>query len=76
MKRILWNKRDEDIDEIVFTDVAMVHVEQMSDSEYWIAIDLPDGGHWAGCFNSRSKMRFTEHEQLDFKWDEDREHKT
>lgn len=76
MNRILWNARGEDIDEIVFHDVATVHVEQMDDRCWWIGITLPDGGYWAGNFhaNSRGHMTFTEQEAWGFDWDEDAAH--
>ena len=74
--RILWNERDEDIDEIVVSDVAVVHVEQMDDRCWWIGITLANGGYWAGNFiaNSRGVMKFTEQEMDDFDWDVDEAH--
>ncbi len=77
MNRILWNTRGGDIDEIVLTDVACVHIEQMSDSCWWIGIDLNDGGYWAGNFHakvSRGRMTFTEQEQEGFEWERDDAH--
>jgi len=76
MNRILWNKRGDDIDEIVLQDVRMVHVEQMDDRCWWIGIDLPDGGYWAGNFiaDSRGRMRFNEQEGWGFQWDRDDAH--
>lgn len=73
--RILWNRRDKDIDEIVLHD-ATVHVEQMDDRCWWIGIDLPDGGYWSGNFHadSRGRMRFSEQECVGFEWDEDKSH--
>lgn len=76
MKRILWNERGHEIDEIVFTDVACVHIEQMGDECWWIGIDLPDGAYWAGNFYARSKKRmtFTQQEMEGFDWDRDDTH--
>lgn len=74
--RILWNERDTDIDEIVLTDVATLHVEQMDDRCWWIGVNLANGGYWAGNFvaKSRGPMRFTEQEMTDFEWDQDAAH--
>lgn len=72
----MWNDRDDnDIDEIVIKDVAMVHVEQMTDRCWWIGIDLVDGGYWSGNFvaNSRGLMRFAE-QDCDFAFDQDESH--
>ena len=76
MNRILWNARDEDIDEIVLHDVKTVHIEQMSDQCWWIGIDMPNGGHWAGNFftGPRSKMHFAEQGNDSVEWDEDESH--
>jgi hypothetical protein len=74
--RILWNKRGDDIDEIVLRDVAVLHVEQMDDRCWWIGVNLANGGYWAGNFiaKSRGPMRFTEQEMTDFEWDADAAH--
>lgn len=74
--RILWNERDHDIDEIVISDVATVHVEQMHDRCWWIGITRNDGSYWAGNFfaTSRGRMTFTEQEQEGFEWDKDDTH--
>lgn len=74
--RILWNQRDHDIDEIVLSDVATVHVEQMNDRCWWIGITLANGTEWSGNFtaDSRGRMRFDEQEG-NVVWDEDREHR-
>lgn len=70
MNRILWNDDDE-IDEIVFSN-ADVHIEQMSDNCWWIGVDLPDGGYWAGNFHTKKKMTFTEQERHGFEWDREK----
>jgi hypothetical protein len=76
VNRILWNTRDGDIDEIVLTDVATVHVEQMDDRCWWIGITLTDGGYWAGNFHAtfRGRMSFTEQDNDGFEWDRDDSH--
>lgn len=73
-KRILWNERGRDIDEIVLCGV--VHVEQMNERCWWIGIDVDGGGHWAGNFlgDSRGRMRFTEQDMDGFDWDRDDTH--
>lgn len=73
--RILWNERDVDIDEVVLSDVAMVHVEQMDTRCWWIGVYLADGTEWCGNFtaDSRGRMRFSEQEG-NVTWDDDREH--
>lgn len=82
MKRILWNRRPAaglvdvgDIDEIVI-DNCTVHIEQMNNRCWWIGIDLPDGGYWAGNFtcDSRGRMKFWEQEIDGFTWDRDDTH--
>ena len=75
MNRILWNKRDEDIDEVVLHD-ATVHVEQMNDRCWWIGIYLSDDRYWMGNFvaDSRGRMRFVEQENEGIEWAEDRSH--
>jgi hypothetical protein len=74
--RILWNVRGEDIDEIVVTN-STVHIEQMNDRCWWIGIDLPNGGYWAGNFtcDSRGRMRFWEQESAGFEWGRDDAHR-
>lgn len=74
MNRILWNKRDKDIDEVVLHDVKTVHVEQMHDRCWWIGIHL-DGGYWSGNFvaDSRGRLRFTE-QDCEVEWDLDQSH--
>lgn len=80
MNRILWNRRGEDIDEIVLTEVHSVHVEQMDDRCWWICIRLGDGAnvdpYWMGNFvaDSRGRMRFVEQESDGIVWDRDEEH--
>ena len=76
MRRILWNTRGDDIDEIVLQDVATVHVEQMHDRCWWIGIDLNGGGFWTGNFHcdSRGRMTFTEQSTGEFDWDADESH--
>lgn len=74
--RILWNVRGRDIDEIVILNPECVHVEQMDDRCWWIGIDLPDGGYWAGNFmcDRRGRMTFNEQEMEGFTWDVDHTH--
>lgn len=76
VNRILWNLRNEDIDEIVLNDVKLVHVEEMHPRCWWIGITLDNGGYWAGNFtaDSRGRMRFGEQEYEGFTWDRDDEH--
>ena len=80
--RILWNTRPEGkdagcIDEIVMHDVALVHIEQMDDRCWWIA--LYKGGtedpYWMGNFHcdSAGRMRFTEQDD-EIEWDMDEAH--
>jgi hypothetical protein len=75
VRRILWNRRGDDIDEIVIEN-ATVHIEQMNDRCWWIGIDLPHGGYWAGNFHadSRGRMTFSEQETWGFEWDRDDTH--
>jgi hypothetical protein len=76
VNRILWNERGDTIDEIVISDCT-VHVEMMSDQQWWIGITRADGGYWSGNFttvSSRSRMRFTEQEREGFEWDRDDAH--
>lgn len=75
MKRILWNEGREDIDEIVVDFPEMVHIEQMHDRCWWIAIYLDGDKRWSGNFtcDSRGRMSFTEQDD-DIEWDEDSEH--
>ena len=73
MNRIQWNERGGCIDEIVVHNAA-VHIEQMSDSCWWIGIYLSDGTFWTGNFMSRrAQMTFTEQES-DVVWDADHTH--
>lgn len=73
MNRILWNKRGGEIDEVVFTDPQMVHIEQMDDDCWWIGVDLADGSYWAGYFAAAdgTTMTFTQQES-NIEWDDDR----
>lgn len=74
--RILWNRRGEDIDELVLHN-ATVHIEQMDTRRWWIGIHLNSGGYWAGNFScdSRGRMSFWEQDPPEgFEWDDDREH--
>jgi len=75
MNRILWNTRDNDIDEIVCHN-ATVHIEQMHTRCWWIGITLPNDGYWAGNIHcdSRGHMTFTQQETWGFDWDDDRSH--
>ena len=85
VNRILWNERPAnptsgggDIDEIVVHDCT-VHIEQMDDREWFIAIypnDAADGDRWAGTFvaDSRGRMRFVENENDAIAWDRDESH--
>jgi hypothetical protein len=75
--RILWNQRGRNIDELVVSDIAAVHVEQMNDRCWWIGITRADGSYWAGNFvaDSRGRMRFTEQgPPVGFEWDRDDTH--
>jgi hypothetical protein len=77
--RILWNVRDENIDEIVLLDVC-VHIEQMHDRCWWIGIYKKEGDadapYWTGNFicDSRGRMRFTEQENGGIEWGDDHAH--
>lgn len=76
VERILWNRRGEDIDEIVLTGVT-VHVEQMDDRCWWIGVYKPGGErYWMGNFvaDSRGRMRFVEQENNGIVWDRDGSH--
>lgn len=76
MSRILWNERGGEIDEIVAHNVT-VHIEQMSDSCWWLSITDAAGGRWAGNIYSasgRAKVTFTEQENDGLVWDEDDAH--
>lgn len=68
--RILWNERDDDIDEVVIVEPQTVHVEQMSDRCWWIGIYLDADRYWMGNFiaDSRGRMRFTEQENAGVEW--------
>lgn len=88
-RRILWNHRPDwerpsggggDIDELVMRDVALVHIEQMDDRCWWIAL-YPHGEHdrapyWMGNFvaDSHGRMRFVEQENSGVEWDQERSH--
>jgi hypothetical protein len=74
--RILWNTRDDDIDEVVFDHPKLVHIEQQDDRCWWIGVSLPGGGYWSGNFHcdSRGHMTFTEQEGWNFDWDADHAH--
>ena len=73
--RILWNRRDDDIDEIVLSGVD-VHVEQMSDRCWWIGIYRGKETYWMGNFvaDSRGRMRFVEQENAGIEWDRNEAH--
>jgi len=79
VKRILWNRRPTspadlgDIDEIVIHDPLLVHIEQMDDRCWWIGIESPEGGWWAGVFSatSRGVMTFGQQENDGVTWDKD-----
>lgn len=80
MNRILWNRRVSNenvlgcIDELVVHD-ATVHIEQMSEQIWWIGIDFPDGGYWAGNFSCHDgRLRFSEQENHGVEWDRDESH--
>jgi DNA-binding transcriptional regulator YhcF (GntR family) len=72
--RILWNERDDDIDEIVLSGVD-VHVEQMDDRCWWIGLYRGDD-YWMGNFfaDSRGRMRFIEQENHGIVWQHDDTH--
>lgn len=74
MNRILWNRRDIDIDEIVVHDCT-VHIEQMSERCWQIDIGLPNGMSWMGNFRADQLGRMTFSEQdSDIEWDRDQSH--
>lgn len=76
--RILWNTRAaNDIDEVVFTEPSVVHIEQMSDRCWWIGVTTPDNTYWSGNFvcDSRGRMGFMQQENDGIEWDDDDEHK-
>lgn len=85
--RILWIERPPghpgggggNIDEIVLTDVATVHVGQVTDRCWWIGIYRThdhDTPYWTGNFvaDSRGRMRFVEREHGGIEWDVDDTH--
>lgn len=79
MNRILWNNGRKVIDEIVIDHPDSVHIEQMSDNCWWIAIyldDKSDGPCWMGNFicESKGRMRFLEQDNEGVIWDQDDEH--
>ena len=83
MRRILWNRRPGherdggEIDELVISDVELVHIEQMADDCWWIGIRTDGGGWWGGNFTAvgRGRMKFWEQEPPEgFEWDIDQEH--
>jgi hypothetical protein len=86
VNRILWNRRpdplkgwdrDQDIDEVVLSNVKNVHVEQMNARCWWIGVTLDNDGYWSGNFSSdsRGRMRFTEQEPpTGFEWEDDDTH--
>lgn len=77
--RILWNRRPDgdcgSIDEVVFRRPEMVHIEQMHDTCWWMAIYL-DGTdrYWTGNFVADKGLDFTEQEGYGFEWEDDRCH--
>ncbi len=81
--RILWNRRPTGmrdagcIDEIVIDRPSMVHIEQMSEREWWIGIYLNEKGsrRWSGHFacDSKGRMEFTE-QDCDIEWATDKSH--
>lgn len=75
MNRILWNRRGEDIDEIVLHNVT-VHVEQMDKRCWWIGIHGEDGTYWSGNFfaDRYGRMRFMEQDKSGIVWESDRAH--
>lgn len=75
VERILWNRRGEDIDEIVL-DGVMVHVEQMHGRCWWIGVYRPDGSYWMGNFvaDATGAMRFVEQENNGIVWESDTSH--
>ena len=80
LTRILWNRRPTgaheggDIDELVIE--GKVHVEQMHERCWWIAVYRDDDTYWMGNFSadSRGRMRFSEQENHGIDWDDDRTH--
>lgn len=83
--RILWNRRPTeqqpggDIDEIVVTDPALVHVEQMDDNEWWLAIytgDTDGAPYFMGNFTADDDgaMSFWCQEDAGMTWARDDSH--
>lgn len=80
--RILWNRKPQngrdagDIDEIVVHRPEMVHIEQMDDRVWWIAIYLDGDRYWMGNFtcDSRGRMSFSEQENYGLAWERDETH--
>lgn len=66
---IAWND-DRCIDEIVISNPALVHIEQMDDHAWWIGIEMEDGSYWYGNFIAIKKglMEFTEQEDNGMEW--------
>lgn len=76
--RILWNRRDHEIDEIVMHDVKTVHIEQMGDHCWCIGLykNGVDDPYWMGNFvaDDDGFMKFIEQENAGIKWHKDEEH--
>ena len=73
--RILWNVRDQGIDEIVIDHPELVHIEQMNPRCWWIGIYIDGLNRWSGNFScdSRGRMQFTQ-QDCDIEWDDDDSH--
>lgn len=77
--RILWNKRDTDIDEIVIDHPASAHVEQLNPRCWWIGIYLSEDGEdvrrWTGYFQADNRGRMTFYQaECDLTWGRDESH--
>lgn len=80
--RILWNLQPKhtgdagDIDEIVIHHPEAVHIEQMDDRGWWIAIYLDGDRYWMGNFtcDSRGRMSFSQQENYGLEWDDEDTH--
>jgi hypothetical protein len=69
--RVLWNAGRETVDEIVVRD-CMVHLEQLDDNSYYVAI-YPNGSDDRVMINiSAKKLHLDVNEEI--QWDTDEEH--
>ncbi len=78
--RILWNRGRETVDEIVVHNCT-VHLEQMTDSSYWIGIYRGDGVRqalavdlYAGSASLKCVVRDDSDLESPWPWHSDKEH--